>query len=215
MRISGAPVQQLILRLRDAYSFRAGQYLQVQTPDDVLVPLSIASSPTRLPELELHYRSTPALAEAQAMDKLLSGTTLELTGPGGDVRSGAPGQPLFIVAGGSGAAQAFSCAEYRSSIGATAPITVLWCANKPEDIYQQDTLRGYANVELHTCIDDRRTADNEGLQWLAANCQHYRDAYVILAGGPGFVFAATDVLLQKGFLRSQLHADAYSYATGD
>lgn len=215
MRISGAPVQQLILRLRDAYSFRAGQYLKVQASHDMLVPLSIASSPTRLPELELHYRSTAASAEARAMDELLTGNTLELTHPGGDVRSGAPGQPLFIVAGGSGAAQAFSCAEYRSSIGATAPITVLWCADEPADIYRQDTLRGYANVELHICIDDRRTADNEGLQWLAANCQHHRQAYVILAGGPGFVFAATDVLLQNGFSRNQLHADAFRYAPGE
>lgn len=212
VRVSGQPVQRILLRLQDHYTFRAGQYLQVQAPDGTLIPLSIASAPTRLPELELHYRSSATAPEARIMDDLITGSTLMLTSAGGDVRSGAPNQPLFVVAGGSGAAQAFSCAEYRNHNAGQAPTTILWCADKPEDIYDDELLRGYANVDLHITTDDQRTPDNEGLVWLTRNCKRYLDAYVILAGGPGFVYAATDILLANGFARGQLHADAYSWA---
>lgn len=198
--------------MRDAYTFRAGQYLQIQAPDGTLIPLSIASSPTRLPELELHYRSTPDLHEAQVMDVLLTGSTLTFTRAMGDVRTGAPQQQLFVVAGGSGVAQAFSCAEYRHSSQATASTTILWCADQTQDIYQRARLASYNNLTLHVKIDERRTPDNEGMSWLADNCADFREAYVVLAGSPGFVYTATDILLRAGFNRNQLHADAYSYA---
>ncbi len=208
----GDPVQRILLHLREPYTFRAGQYLQVQAPDGTQIPLSIASAPTRLPELELHYRSTPASPEAQIMDVLLTGSTLTVTRAVGDVRCGAPNQALFIVAGGSGIAQAFSCAEYRHATKAPAPATILWCADQPGDIYQIELLQSYGPVDLHVITDDRRTADNEGMVWLAQHCRNYSQAYVVLAGGPGFVYAATDVLLAAGFKSDQLHADVYAYA---
>lgn len=198
--------------MRDSYTFRAGQYLQIQAPDGTLIPLSIASSPTRLPELELHYRSTPDLHEAQVMDDLLTGSTLTFTRAMGDVRTGAPQQRLFVIAGGSGVAQAFSCAEYRHAAQAAASITILWCADQSQDIYQRELLTSYDNLTLHVKIDERRTPDNEGMSWLVGHCAEYHDAYVVIAGSPGFVYTATDILLGHGFNRNQLHADAYSYA---
>ena len=205
-------MQRIMLRMRNAYTFRAGQYLQVQAPNGTLIPLSIASSPTRLPELELHYRSAPELAEAQIMDSLLTGSTLTFTRATGDVRSGAPHQRLFVIAGGNGAAQAFGCAEYRHTTSARASTIVLWCADQPQDIYNRDLLESYNDLDLHVKVDARRTPENEGLSWLDKHCSDYRDSYVVLAGGPGFVYTATDILLGHGFNRDQLHADVYSYA---
>ena len=118
----------------------------------------------------------------------------------------------FCVAGGSGAAQAFSCAEYRHATHANTSTVVLWCADQSQDIYNTDLLASYNDLDLHVKIDDRRTPDNEGLSWLDKHCSDYRDSYVVLAGGPGFVYTATDILLGHGFNRNQLHADAYSYA---
>jgi CDP-4-dehydro-6-deoxyglucose reductase len=212
LQTTGHPVQRIMLRMRDSYTFRAGQYLQIQAPDGTLIPLSIASSPTRLPELELHYRSAPELPEAQIMDTLLTGSTLTFTRAVGDVRCGAPHQRLFVIAGGSGAAQAFSCAEYRHATYARASTIVLWCADQAQDIYNSDLLTSYNDLDLHVKIDDRRTPDNEGLSWLDKHCADYGDSYVVLAGGPGFVYTATDILLGHGYNRNQLHADAYSYA---
>jgi len=212
VRRTGAPVQRITLEIIDEYTFLAGQYLQVQGPGKTLVPMSIASAPLRLPELELHYHSTPGVPEAAVMDAMLEGEQLLITEAAGNATAGPTDQSLFIIAGGSGAAQAFSCAEDRSARGASAPTTILWCADSAAEIYGTDELRSFAHVSLHVCIDARRGPENDGLAWLRANAPAHRGARVILAGGPGFVYAATDTLLASGYVQSELCADVYDYA---
>jgi len=208
----GTPIQRITLRLVDDYSFIAGQYLQVLGPDSSLIPMSIASAPQRLPELELHYRSTPGVAEAVIMDTLLEGETLEITAPAGNATAGPLDKPLFIVAGGSGAAQAFSCAEDRGARAGTAPTTILWCADDAAEIYNTEVLQSFSDVQLQVCIDNRRGPKNEGMAWLRANASKHLGGRVILAGGPGLVYAATDILLELGYPQRDLHADVYDYA---
>ena len=217
--IRGMRTQIITLAVTDGYRFRAGQYLEIIAGDDTRIPLSIASAPGRLPELELHYRSTPGIPAAAAMDVLLEGSHLYLSPAHGDVRAGAPQQDVLIVAGGTGAAQAFSCAEYRAATGATGATTIVWCADAPDDLYETSRLAGYANVRLHEVIDDRRTPANEGLMWLRQHGSRFAahgapddGAYVLLAGAPAFVYATLDVLLEQGVHQAQCHADAFSYA---
>lgn len=174
--------------------------------------MSIASAPERLPELELHYRPVSGASEADALDILLQGKQLNITPAQGDVGSGEPFEDLFIIAGGSGAAQAFSCAEHRAAINAEGTTVILWCADESQDIYDQDALRAKPNVELHVCIDERRTPENEGMVWLARHAHRFINAYVLIAGSPGFVYTVTDLLEAAGFNKQQLHADAYAYA---
>ena len=52
------------------FSFRAGQYVVFEHPDGG-IPMSIASSPGRLPHIVFHYRSTPGVPEAARFDALL------------------------------------------------------------------------------------------------------------------------------------------------
>ena len=106
----------------------------------------------------------------------------------------------------------FKLAKSAHATKALAPTTILWCADQPADIYQTELLQSYEPIDLHVITDDRRTADNEGLMWLAQHCPNYSQAYVVLAGGPGFVYTATDILLAAGFRADQLHADVYTYA---
>ncbi len=214
--LTGDGTQIVTLDVEPGYQFRAGQYLNVITPEGFDVPLSIASSPTRLPVLELHYRSTPDLSEAAALDNALAGTSLRISAAEGDVRAGAPHQRVLIVAGGTGAAQAFSCAEYRHATRAGGDATIVWCADDEDQLYETERLASYG-VTLHTIVDDRRTAENEGLAWLREHGGHFAasgddDAYVLLAGGPPFVYAALDVLLETGIRQAQCHADVFSYA---
>ena len=194
------------------YTFQAGQYLTVEAPDNIFIPLSIASAPARLPQLELHYRSTPGLTEAHAMDQLLQGDALTISAASGDVTIAQESVPLFIVAGGSGAAQAFSCAEHRHRVGLEQPTHILWCADTAADIYAQSELQAFSAIELFVCVDDRRTAANEGLQWLRKNASDYQGWSIILAGSPAFVYTVTDLLLECGLSQQQLHSDVYAYA---
>jgi NAD(P)H-flavin reductase len=207
---SGHPVQRITLNLNDAYPFEAGQYLSV-LGEDIEIPLSIASAPHRLPELEIHYRSTPGVPEAAAMDALLLGSHLRLSAAQGEVRCGPAQRPLLLVAGGSGAAQAFSCAEHRAWQNA-AQTAVVWCADHSDDVYETQRLANYVNGQLQICIDSRRTAQNEGMVWLREHCQQYRGHNVILCGSPAFVYTVTDLLCERGFDRNTLQSDVYAYA---
>ena len=213
--VSGQPVQRITLTVDENYHFLAGQYLIVHGPGGVDIPLSIASAPEQLPQLQLHYRSTPGLAEAQAMDEALTESALQVSEAAGDVICPPQDVPLLLIAGGSGAAQAFSCARQRAGQDAPAETTILWCADDQQDLYDTDALAQLPNTTLHTVIDDRRTEENEGLIWLARNAGSFADAHIILAGGPGFVYAATDILIAQGVDESHLAADAYSYAPRD
>ena len=65
----------MTLDVGERYSFQAGQYLCIHLGEEDLLPLSIASAPARLPELHLHYRSTPGDPLALRMDRLLDTTT--------------------------------------------------------------------------------------------------------------------------------------------
>lgn len=209
----GHPVQRLTLRTRTAYSFRAGQYLHVKgTACDI--PLSIASAPERLPELELHYRSVPGLPEALEMDKLLAGDALMLTAAAGEVSCDAARQPLLLIAGGSGAAQAFSCAEHRAS-QIQLETSMLWCADHADDVYERERLATWLNGSLQVCIDHRRDSCNTGLAWVRDNRHALQHHQIILCGSPSFVYAMTDTLLEGGCERQQLQSDVYTYAPRD
>src|SRR5262245_16541411 len=75
-------VRLISLTLPVPFPFHAGQYLNVVHPGGVRIPMSIASAPERIPELELHYRPLPGVAEAALMNELLdSGTELSIEGP--------------------------------------------------------------------------------------------------------------------------------------
>ena len=118
---------------------------------------------------------------------------------------------MLLIAGGSGAAQAFSCAEQRAAQQA-APTSVLWCADFADDLYETQRLSAYVDGHLQICVDDRRTEENEGLMWLREHCADYRGQGVIICGSPGFVYAVTDVLLAQDFDAQSLQADVYAYA---
>lgn len=199
------------------FDFHCGQYLEIQHPDGA-VPLSIASAPWRLPELHLHYRSTPGLAEAMRMDELLGRrTALPVHGPLGDVRIDVPPrQPLLLVAGGTGIAQAMSFLDAFQRQPPDARVTLVWCADDPADFYlraELEALQGdWLRCELFA--DPRRTPQNQGLTWLrgpgAAMARGAAD--VLLCGGPGFVYPACDALAAGGAAMALMQSDVFSYA---
>ena len=216
------------------YVFAAGQYLFIHIRDrpdpgldpeldpqldsplhtDAALPLSIASAPATLPKLELHYRSTPGDDLAASFDarlaKLAAATdaTLSISDAQGDVLAPSAAEDLLVVAGGTGISQALSCATHRASTGGHT--TVLWCADSLAEIYATDRFETLPSVDLVVRVDDRRTAENEGLAWLREQSDKFMDTHTILSGSPPFVYAATDVLASLGARR--LYSDVYAYA---
>ena len=208
------PVQILTLHLDGAFEFDAGQYLTVVHSDGTAIPLSIASPPELLPQLHLHYRSTPGLAEAVKMDELLKGDRLQLEGGAGDVRlSRDDDRPLLLVAGGTGISQALSLALAQTARHPNTSVQMLACADAEADLYFTDLLPTTPGFSAELIADSRRDDSNRGLRWLAENAGiTASDNRVVLSGSPAFVYAATDTLVTAGLNSAQLESDVYAWA---
>jgi len=222
-------VRLLRLEAPPAFSFAAGQYVEVVHPEG-RIPLSIASAPWRLPEIHLHYRSTPGVTEAEWMDALLaSRNDLDIAGPSGSIRLETPPPgALVIVSGGTGGAQAWSLIDMLTKAPPDWPVGFLWCADDEPSLYLRDELTAMRLPWLHFefVVDPSRNADNRAMARLrelapefssllgpfAGDSTDRPKPQVLLAGSPGFVYAATDVLLSAGLQPAQMRSDVYDYA---
>jgi NAD(P)H-flavin reductase len=204
-------VQRIRFAPESSFQFAAGQYVIAQHENGTQIPLSIASSPAALPEFEIHYRSTPGDPQAAAFDELLTRSSVNFSGPHGNVRCPESGT-LLLVVGGTGSSTAFCLATHRADIQCSSQTQILWCADSSHDLYDLDDLAQLSQTSVHTAVDDRRTDTNQGLLWLRDNVDPVTSAHVILSGSPGFVYATTDVLLGLGFRKGQLQSDVYDYA---
>jgi CDP-4-dehydro-6-deoxyglucose reductase len=217
---SGAPVQRIVIEMPPGFRFRAGQYLEVLHPDGA-IPLSIASGPRRLPDLHLHYRSTPGVREAAWMDELLdAGRPLRVLGPAGDVCLPDDSHiPLLLIAGGTGMAQVCAMLDELRGRPTRARVDVLWCADSTEDLYCRMDLEtappGWLQVE--NAVDARRDAANAGLLRVAELADALRAQpgsapWILLAGSPGFVHAVADIFESAGLDPACAHSDVFAWA---
>ena len=209
--MTGIRTTRLRLNAPNLDAFIAGQYVLAKHPNGTEIPLSIASSPSDRPMLELHYRSTPGDPLATAFDELINEDIIEFGQPQGSVHCPDDGH-LLIVAGGTGAAVAFSCSRYRATLKPIPTTTILWCADEEDDFYDHHLIKLAPEIHLETIADDRRDSQNKGLAWLREGAHVSTFDQVIISGGPPFVYTVTDILLENGFSQDQLLSDVYDYA---
>jgi len=208
---SGHPVHKLILNLRAPYTFVAGQYLEVMGRDRQ-IPLYMEFVVPGLIMMAIVTNSYSNVVSSFFGSKFNHSVEELLVSPArGDVFCSPADTPLLLVAGGSGAAQAFSCAEQRS-LYPSARTSMLWCADHAQEIYDVERLTNYLSGQLEIHVDQRRTAANEGMVWLQAHAARFEDHHVIISGSPGFVYAVTDLLLAQGYDTEALASDVYAYA---
>lgn len=216
-------MQQIVLRVAiaddfsgESFSFHAGQYLEIVHPDGATIPLSIASSPLELPELHLHYQSTPGAPGASLLDDLLEAEqALAIRGPAGEVFTDADEtRPLLLLCGGTGASQAMAILRDAACRGITRPVTLLACADGERDFYFRPIIDELAADWLETVYkaDATRTSENLAMRWLAEHAGRFSDRRIILCGSPSFVYAATDVITRAGIASSSLESDVFAYA---
>ena len=164
------------------------------------------------------------------MDALLEfRNDLDIAGPSGSIRLEAPlPGPLVIVSGGTGGAQAWSLIDTLTKAPPDWPMGFLWCADDEPSLYLGDELQAMRLPWLHFefVVDASRSADNRSMARLrelapgfssllgpiAGNGNDIPKPQLLLAGSPGFVYAATDVLLSAGVQTEQMRSDVYGYA---
>jgi CDP-4-dehydro-6-deoxyglucose reductase len=201
------------LALPAPFRFHAGQYLNVVHPSGVRIPMSIASAPERIPELELHYRPLPGVAEAALMNELLeAGTEISIEGPLGDVRVAGPlNEYLLLIAGGSGISQCRAILEHLRCVEHTGDVTLVWSVTQPDHLYADTELRGFAPWLDYQPIVDTPQAKSAMLAWLRTNPLP-TSGRIIVSGSPGFVYAVADTLDELGASGITIESDVFSYA---
>jgi CDP-4-dehydro-6-deoxyglucose reductase, E3 len=205
----------------DGFTFLAGQYVTVVDADDKPIPFSVASSPTRLPALELQFFPQPGSDAADAMCRLLEHEPrLTLDGPAGDVTlSGPTSQPLALVTSGTGIAQALAMVEFLATVDQRMPVYVYWHVAEVGALYcdhdwrRLDAARGW----LHYCplvgTVAGASADAAIMRdWLDAERPVLTVADVVLCGSPEFVHGVSDGLRGLGIASSSLRSDVFAYA---
>lgn len=208
-------VEVITLTLDDPFHFEAGQYLCLCHDSGEQIPLSIASAPGRLPELELHFQAQAGSEPSARVLEMLDSGRLTLTGPFGRIRLAGLDEPLLMVAGGSGAAQCFGLIDALIASPPQQPVQLLWCADSEAELYRRDWLEHEAPdwLRYQLIADDRRDQNNAGMAQLKALAPHLRNRHqILLCGSPGFVYAATDVLLAGGVAGERMRSDVYDYA---
>jgi NAD(P)H-flavin reductase len=212
---SGVRRIKLALTPTALFRFRPGQYLNVVHPGGGLIPLSVASAPERLPEIELHYRPIQGVAQADLMNEMLAddaNTEWTVNGPHGDVIvEGPTPDALWLIAGGTGIAQCCCIVEHLRSIAQSEPVHLLWSVSDPSHIYCDSELRTPARWLSYEPLVDSPGSTNAAVAWLRRNDVVVRGR-VILSGSPGFVYAVHDELKKTAQAGTSFESDVFSYA---
>jgi sulfhydrogenase subunit gamma (sulfur reductase) len=134
------------------FGHRPGQFVQVSLFGYGEAPISVSSSPTRGPYLELGVRRIGALTGA--LHQLRPGDTVGIRGPFGtcfDIPS-MQGRDLLLISGGCGLAPLRSliqyCEDRREEFGR---ITILYGAKTPDDQLYQEDLASWARQGKFDC----------------------------------------------------------------
>ena len=215
----GADVFQLDLLLPkdDLPTFAPGQYLMLASSQDEFYPFSIASAPQQLPLLSLQILARENAA-VDLLAQIRSDGVAQLQLPLGDVCLRDGGEPLLLIAAGTGMAQMHSMLEYCRLQGSQRQISLYWGAKTEEDFYQVPAWQHWQqmeNVSLHRIVSHDDDWDGRSGLLYEAVCQDIKDfsaLEVYVSGSPNMVYATLDAFVAAGMQQKQMHADVFSYA---
>ncbi|MFT6669478.1 MAG: CDP-4-dehydro-6-deoxyglucose reductase/3-phenylpropionate [Afipia broomeae] len=145
--------------------FNAGQYLRVLMADGDSRNYSMANSPHKSDEVELHIRHVPGGKFSEDILAHLDKTsTLDIELPYGEFTlSDVPDRPAILIATGTGFAPMKSIIENNIKLGSTRLLHLYWGANTETDIY----MAGLASkwMEAHAWFRFTPVVSNPSSQW--------------------------------------------------
>jgi len=220
------PLNEQIYRVRlqlddgSRLQFKGGQYIILHMPNDVRVPLSIASAPEKNDFIELHIRLIKGHSLAQEMIDLFSNTaSFYIEGPCGDCVLNTSNRDLIIIAGGTGFSPMKSLIESAFCQQSKRQIQLFLGAQKFTDLYQHELIKQWEkqnnNFSYIPVIsgDDKiwqgergfphQVAINENKQTLET-----KDFYV--SGSEPMVMAVYKELLASSVDKFHIHSDILS-----
>lgn len=216
----------ILLKPEQAVDFKAGQYLLAVMGEKDKRPFSIASSPCREGELELHIGAAEhnayALEVVEAMKAALAeGSHIEIEAPHGDawVRDDSD-KPLLLIAGGTGFSYVRSILDNCLSRGVSQPIFVYWGGRDACQLYAHDELQTLAEQHPHlTYVPVVETAPANWQGKVGNVLEAVSEDFVSLSAYDIYICGRFEMAgaareqfsAEKGAERERMFADAFSF----
>jgi CDP-4-dehydro-6-deoxyglucose reductase len=214
----------LCLPAAQRLQFLAGQYVDIIVEGGKRRAFSIASSPSRENEIELHIRHVEGGGfTGYVFDELRVRDIMRFEGPLGTffVRNDQPGRPLIMMGGGTGFAPLKSMIENLLEQDDQREINLFWGARALEDLYMDDLASRWAQDHAHIVYrralsEGAGTPGKEAFQGLVHQAVVERhpgleDFDVYMSGPPAMIEAAKPLFLEHGLPEDRLFYDSFEF----
>ena len=217
-----------------APDYWAGQYLMLHHGEGQAaeqIPYSIACAPGSLTgrdsrEIELHIAANSDKAR-DVIHVLQQAVIARVTLPAGDCFINKAfldthkGQPLLMVAAGSGFSQIKTLIEATLAIEPEREIHLYWSNRAAVGFYlpdvPQEWAQKHASFHYHPIIQEHADDWNGRAGWIYQviheDFDDLSDACMFACGSPNMVFGTLDQLEPLGLTESNMHSDVFAYAT--
>lgn len=212
-------IVRLVLEFSDdvAFSYRAGQYADLDLGDAVLRSFSIANAPQGNGQIEFHIRTNvPELNGVLA--NIGVGSAVAVSGPLGQLQFRPTTRNVVMVAGGTGFAPIKAMIEDALSASTrAASIHLYWGARTVADLYMrelpQDWQRTVAGFKFTPVLsgagEDDDWSGHTGWvhQVVLAEVSDLANVDLYVAGPPPMVIGLRDLALENGLPAKQFMSD--------
>lgn len=218
-------VMRLMLDLpkTERLQFLAGQYIDILMQDGKRRSFSLANSPDKDQNLELHIRHYDGgLFSEYAFKDLTEKTLLRIEGPLGQFTLHESDRPIIMIAGGTGFAPVKSLIEYSLKNNHKRPIQFYWGARTVDDLYLNDMAEAWSSkhehVQYHPVLSEvdklNGWAGKTGYVHEAVLKDHADlSGYDIYAcGPPPMINAIVESFPANGLNRDRLYSDSFEFA---
>lgn len=207
----------------DGMEFQAGQYVNLQLPDDIgSRAFSIASAPSSSGEVELNIRIVPGgQGTLYVHERLKAGDRVNMTGPYGRffVKKSAD-VPVVFMAGGSGLSSPRSMILDLLEEGFDKPITLVYGQRNREELYYHREFLELAARHANFTYVPALSHEPEGSDWQGfrgfvhdAAKEHFggdfRGNKAYLCGPPLMIEACITTLMQGRLFERDIYTEKF------
>lgn len=197
--------------------YEAGQYLKILYPNNELMPFSMANSPAKNHQIELHIRvANDDLLTQRFVQSLNLTRSLTIVGPFGDCQYKNNRQPLLLLAAGTGFAPAKAIIEKLISSNPNQECHLYWTVKYTEDFYLaelpktwQASLKNFHYVPISTQAMNNENKNNI-LDLIKADFVNLSSYQVYVFGPPDLAIDTFKLLVKKGLRKENFFTDVLS-----
>lgn len=222
-------IKEITIRLLEPaeISFKAGQYVQLETPEYELADepvyraYSVSSAPSRKDLVELEIRRVPnGICTTYVHDYLKEGDAVTLNGPYGEFYLRDSTRRIVFIAGGSGNAPIKSILSDMAEKKIGRKALYFFGARTTKDLFLQEEMKAFeeqlSDFTYIPALSEPAEEDNWGGETglitdvIDRRLDTGEETEAYLCGSPGMIAACIKVLTAKGIPEERIYYDKFA-----